>query len=158
MIEDITTRKNAEEEILYLSYHDQLTGLYNRRFYAEELKRIDTERNLPITLVMADVNGLKLTNDAFGHLAGDCLLTKIADTIKKQCRADDIIARIGGDEFILLLPQTDADQAEKLIGRINASISEEKSDPVVCFPFLSAGPQKKRLQRISARFISMRKI
>lgn len=131
MIEDITERRQAEEEIRYLSYYDQLTGLYNRRFYAEELRRLDTARNLPITLVMADVNGLKLTNDAFGHLAGDRLLTRIAGVIRLHSRADDIVARIGGDEFIMLLPQTDSDQAEKLVDRIRAAISEEKSDPVV---------------------------
>lgn len=132
MVEDITDRRKAQEEILYLSYYDQLTGLYNRRFYVEELHRIDTERNLPITLVMADVNGLKMTNDAFGHQAGDKLLQYIADTIKGQCRADDIIARIGGDEFVLLLPKTGQDQAEKLIHRIKAAIAENQSHPVVC--------------------------
>ncbi len=133
MLEDVTDRRKAEEEILYLSYYDQLTGLYNRRFYAEELRRIDTERNLPITLVMADVNGLKLTNDAFGHHTGDKLLKHIANVIKKQCRTDDILARIGGDEFILLLPQTDSDQAEKLVERIKAAIANEDDYyPVAC--------------------------
>lgn len=132
MIEDVTARREAEEEILYLSYYDQLTGLYNRRFYLEELRRIDTERNLPITLVMADVNGLKLTNDAFGHLEGDQLLKHIADTMKKHCRADDIIARIGGDEFIMLLPQTNMEQAEKLVERINVALAGEKCYPVIC--------------------------
>lgn len=132
MLEDVNDRRKAEEEILYLSYYDQLTGLYNRRFYVEELRRIDTERNLPITLVMADVNGLKLTNDAFGHLAGDRLLRYIADKIKKHCRQDDIIARIGGDEFILLLPRTGPEQAEKLIERINTALAEDNCDPVIC--------------------------
>lgn len=148
-ITDVTQRKKAEEEILYLSYYDQLTGLYNRRFYVEELRRIDTERNLPITLVMADVNGLKLTNDAFGHLAGDRLLKYIADTIKKHCRADDIIARIGGDEFIMLLPQTSSDQAEKLVGRINAALSEEKTHPVVCSVSFGWDTKKKSTEDIS---------
>jgi diguanylate cyclase (GGDEF)-like protein/PAS domain S-box-containing protein len=132
MIEDVTDRRKAEQEILYLSYYDQLTGLYNRRFYVEELHRIDVDRNLPITLVMADVNGLKLTNDAFGHQAGDKLLKDIAEIIKSQCRADDIIARIGGDEFVLLLPKTGQDQAERLIGRIKTAIAEDKCQPVVC--------------------------
>ena len=82
---NIEERKRAEQDILHLSYHDQLTGLYNRRFYEEELKRLDTQRNLPITLVMADVNGLKLTNDAFGHLEGDKLLICAANILKKAC-------------------------------------------------------------------------
>lgn len=132
MIEDITSRKKAEEEVLYLSYYDQLTGLYNRRFYEEELKRINTSRNLPITLVLADVNGLKLTNDAFGHSLGDSLLREIAEVFKKECRTEDVIARIGGDEFVLLLPKTDENEAQKIIARINNSISQKQKDNIIC--------------------------
>jgi len=83
---DISLRKKAEKEILYMSYHDQLTNVYNRRFFEIELKRLDTERNLPISVIMADVNGLKLYNDVFGHAAGDQLLIKTAELIKKECR------------------------------------------------------------------------
>ncbi len=128
---DFTEKKDRQEKIAYLSYHDQLTGLYNRRFFEEELKRLDTERNLPITLVMADVNGLKLTNDAFGHLAGDKLLIKVAEIMEKECRTDDIIARIGGDEFMILLPKTEAEKAKKIVGRINASLAQEKVDSII---------------------------
>ncbi len=131
MVEDITSRKKAEEEILYLSYYDQLTGLYNRRFYEEELKRIDTSRNLPITLVLADVNGLKLTNDAFGHTLGDNLLREVAQIFKKECRTEDVIARIGGDEFVFLLPKTDGNETRKIIERINHSISEKQKEHVI---------------------------
>ncbi len=125
---DITQRKKNEESILYLGYHDQLTGLYNRRFYEEELKRLDTKRNLPITLIMSDVNGLKLTNDAFGHQAGDALLQTIAELLKNECRSDEIISRIGGDEFVILLPKTDAATAKKLIQRIGNAINKEASN------------------------------
>lgn len=131
MIEDITSRKKAEEEILYLSYYDQLTGLYNRRFYEEELKRINTNRNLPITLVLADVNGLKLINDAFGHSLGDNLLREIAQVFRKECRAEDIIARIGGDEFVMLLPKTEENEAQKIIERINRSIFKQQRIHVI---------------------------
>ncbi|HYE67214.1 MAG TPA: PAS domain S-box protein, partial [Anaerovoracaceae bacterium] len=154
MIEDVTARREAEEEILYLSYYDQLTGLYNRRFYLEELRRIDTERNLPITLVMADVNGLKLTNDAFGHLEGDQLLKHIADTMKKHCRADDIIARIGGDEFIMLLPQTSMEQAEKLVERINGALAEEKCYPVICSVSFGWATKSEAGEDISKTYIN----
>jgi diguanylate cyclase (GGDEF)-like protein len=121
-ITDITDRKIREEEIIFISYHDKLTGLYNRRYFEEELRRLDTERNLPLTVVMADVNGLKIINDAFGHQAGDSLLQKVAETIKNHCRSDDILARIGGDEFVLLLPKTKAAAAKQLIDRISKQI------------------------------------
>lgn len=127
MLEDeITERTKREEEIRYLSYHDKLTGLYNRRFYEEEIKRIDTKRNIPISIIMGDVNGLKIINDAFGHEKGDELLLKAAFGIKKACRADDIAARWGGDEFVLLLPKTKYEEAEEIINRINKQYLNEK--------------------------------
>ena len=130
-IRDITDKFEKRERIEYLSFHDQLTGLYNRRFYEEELKRLSTDRNLPLTLVIADVNGLKLTNDAFGHAAGDNLLRKLASILKEVCRQDDIVARIGGDEFILLLPRTDAAEAERIIHRISQAILRQKKELVI---------------------------
>lgn len=125
---DITGLKEAEKEIRYLSFHDQLTGLYNRRFYEEELKRLDTIRNLPISLIMVDINGLKLANDAFGHTLGDRLLKKAAETIKTECRSDEIVSRIGGDEFVVILPGTDSFGAEMLAKRIKRTVSAEKVD------------------------------
>lgn len=113
------------EEILYIGYHDLLTGLYNRRFYEEEVRRLDIERNLPMTIVLGDVNGLKLVNDAFGHERGDELLKKAADSFKSACRADDIIARWGGDEFIMLLPKAEKEHAEIIIKRIRETYKKE---------------------------------
>jgi len=126
IVEDISEKKRKEEEILYLSFHDQLTGLYNRRFYEEELRRLDKERNLPISIIMGDVNGLKLINDSFGHGVGDELLIKAAEIISKGCRSDDIISRVGGDEFVILLPQTNEFEAEQMISRIKNLSSYEK--------------------------------
>ena len=131
IVRDMSERKKAEEKIIYLSYHDQLTGLYNRRFYEEELIRLNTERNMPMTLIMADVNGLKLTNDAFGHKAGDILLKKIANILKRECGDNEIITRIGGDEFVILLPRTDEKEAEKIVKRVNVAIGNEKLDNVI---------------------------
>lgn len=115
---NITEQHLYQERIEYLSYHDQLTGLYNRRFFEEELNRLDVEMNLPLCIIMADVNGLKLINDSFGHKIGDLLLVKVAEVLKRACRSDEIISRIGGDEFVILLPRMKPDQAEKLIQRI----------------------------------------
>lgn len=116
--QDITNRKNTESELLYLSFHDHLTGVYNRRFFEEKLKSLDTKQNLPLSIIMSDVNGLKMVNDSFGHDSGDMLLIKAADTIRNACREDDIIARIGGDEFIIILPKTSAEEAVKIANRI----------------------------------------
>lgn len=123
---DISERKEMEQRLEYLSYHDFLTGLYNRRFFEEELKRLDVKRNYPLTIVVADVNGLKLINDSFGHRMGDELLKTVADVIKSACRADDIIARLGGDEFVLLLPKTKAEKTEQILQRIKSLASQEK--------------------------------
>ncbi|BES63929.1 hypothetical protein SANA_03680 [Gottschalkiaceae bacterium SANA] len=114
---DVTQRKKAEQNLVFLSYHDHLTGLYNRRFFEEELKRLDQARNLPLTIVMADVNGLKIVNDSFGHAAGDQLLERVADAMRIGFRADDIIARIGGDEFAMILSKTDMEAANQIINR-----------------------------------------
>lgn len=123
---DITKRKHLELKLDYLSFHDQLTGLYNRRFFEEELKRLDVKENYPLTLVMADVNGLKLINDSFGHKKGDELLKKTAEVIKKGCRSNDIVSRMGGDEFLVLLTCTDSAETEKLVNRIKSLCEKEK--------------------------------
>ena len=127
---DFTEKHERQEEIEYLSFYDQLTGLYNRRFYETELKRLDTERNLPLSLIMGDVNGLKLANDAFGHSLGDRLLQKAAQIMSSQCQADDIIARIGGDEFVILLPNTNSIEAEKTVKHMNEILANTKVDSI----------------------------
>ena len=122
---DIEDRKKVERQLQYLSFHDTLTGLYNRAFYEEELKRLNTQRNLPLSIIMADINDLKLTNDTFGHIEGDKLIKTFASVLRKVMRQDDIIARIGGDEFVMLLPNTDEVDAQHVVDRIYEHVQDE---------------------------------
>jgi diguanylate cyclase (GGDEF)-like protein/PAS domain S-box-containing protein len=121
---DITDRKNRESEILHISFHDKLTGLYNRRFLEEEIIRLDIKRQLPITIVMVDLNSLKVANDTFGHNTGDIIIREAAGLLKKICRSDDILARWGGDEFVILLPKTPIKDAEEIVTRIKKECSK----------------------------------
>lgn len=123
---DSTEKKREQDKILQLSYRDPLTGLYNRRYYEQIKQTVDSEPYYPLTLILGDVNGLKLTNDAFGHDAGDQLLKKVAAVFRKTCREGDIITRLGGDEFILLLPRTDALHAKIIVDRLNEALCVEK--------------------------------
>ncbi|HBQ64568.1 MAG TPA: GGDEF domain-containing protein [Clostridiales bacterium] len=125
VLRDITRDIQRQKEILYLSYHDELTGLYNRRFFEENLKRLDTERQHPLSVIIGDINGLKIFNDVFGHLEGDRLLQTAAGIFRRTCRSEDLIARWGGDEFVILLPLTDPDTAGRICSRIREECSKE---------------------------------
>lgn len=126
---DATQKISEQREIERLSFHDQLTGLHNRRSYLMEILRLSSdEYYYPLALIMLDVNGLKITNDAFGHEAGDALLKKFAVILKKQCREEDVLARIGGDEFVIMMPETDDAAAEIAVEKIHAAVEKEKGD------------------------------
>ncbi len=129
---DVTDKREQRKKIEYMSFHDGLTGLYNRHFFAEEMRRLDTSRNLPISILMGDLNSLKLTNDIFGHSFGDILLTRMAAVMRSVCRADDIIARWGGDEFVLLLPKTNLKEAENIAWRIKEMVSKQQICAIKC--------------------------
>lgn len=122
---DITKEKKQQDRILYLSYNDKLTGLYNRAYFEKQLKRLNLSKKYPISVIIGDLNGLKLTNDLFGHEEGDKLLMSIAAILKSVCRKDDVVARWGGDEFAILLPETGLHHAVEICGRIKNLCSED---------------------------------
>lgn len=148
---DISARKEMEERIRELSYRDSVTGLYNRHYFNEELYRYDTRRQLPLSIIVGDVNGLKLTNDAFGHLKGDELLQKVGAAIKESCRHEDLVARWGGDEFVILLPQTDLQTTSEISERIKERVGKVKGDlltPSISIGFAAKCSEEQKIERI----------
>ena len=131
IVRDITLEKKEQDVILELSYKDHLTGLYNRRYFDETLILMDDASHLPLAIMMIDVNGLKLTNDAFGHGAGDELLRKVAEVLQANCPPEGFVSRVGGDEFVMVCPDTDRQKAEEIGLRIYDDIGKKKLDSIV---------------------------
>lgn len=125
VFKDCSDKNEKRREIEFLSYHDQLTGLYNRRYFEKQLNLLNNKKNLPITIVFGDVNGLKTINDAFGHKYGDILLKQVSQVFKEEFREGHIIARTGGDEFIILLPKTEKSDAKRLVDSVKEKLKEK---------------------------------
>jgi diguanylate cyclase (GGDEF)-like protein/PAS domain S-box-containing protein len=124
---DISERKRSEMKLRYLSTHDILTGIYNRAYFDEELERLKKGRKFPVSIVMADLDRLKETNDQFGHAAGDELLRHTAEVFKGAFRREDVAARIGGDEFAAILPNTDEAALAEAMDRLQQHLDQENA-------------------------------
>lgn len=142
---DVTQEVKKKEAIEYLNSHDSVTNLYNRSYFERAIKDIDQEKNLPISLVMGDVNGLKMTNDIFGHQEGDQILKSIASIMKSSCRSRDIVARWGGDEFVILLKNTSERKALKICEIITKKCAMTNNETVPLS--ISLGSATKQYQQ-----------
>lgn len=145
---DISERKQKEKEILYLSCYDMLTGLQNRRCFEDNRARMDVPGNLPLSVIFADINGLKLTNDVFGHSAGDELIRRSSRILQEVSRPEDLVVRFGGDEFVLLLPKTDGERAEKILGLVRARFADVQAEAIVCSISLGLDTKKHSEQSL----------
>ena len=126
VLRDITTRKNNENKIKYLSFHDYLTDIYNRAFFEEELRRLDVKRRLPMSIVLVDINGLRIINDSFGKEIGDKVLIKLSKILKECFRSEDIIARLAGGTFGAILPSTSMKATLKIVKRIKDTCKKSR--------------------------------
>jgi len=120
--EDITDRKMMEDELKHLATHDSLTGLYNRAFFEEEMRLLSKERKVSIGILVIDIDGLKYINDAFGHQHGDRMLLVFSKVLKRIFRPSDVVARIGGDEFGVLIRDVDEFKIWSIAERLRSNL------------------------------------
>ncbi|MCK9286099.1 MAG: diguanylate cyclase [Sphaerochaetaceae bacterium] len=145
---DITERKQREREINYLMCHDTLTGLHNRSCFEQHYRELDIQENLPLSIIFADINGLKMVNDIFGHASGDRLIKTSADILEHASRERDLIARIGGDEFVVLMPKTDKAMARDIVDQIQMEVSEARIEAMKCSISIGIGTKEHPDQSI----------
>lgn len=157
IIFDVTSREEATKQIEYLAYHDYLTNIYNRRYFEEEFKRCNNKRNFPLGVIMGDVDGLKKVNDTFGHLEGDKLLIKATTRIKQCLSSEHTFARIGGDEFAIIVKNTNEEKIKLLVNMIEHHVNDrngkdenEKNQISVSFGY---GIQRKENYSLDAVMI-----
>ena len=127
VLHDISHRVELEERLKELSIQDGLTGLYNRRFFDDELARLERSRRQPVSLIMVDVDFLKQVNDQYGHSVGDDLLLRAANVLRSSFRAEDLIVRVGGDEFAVILPRIGATDSARVLDRLRATIASHNA-------------------------------
>ncbi|HJV44576.1 MAG TPA: diguanylate cyclase [Bacillota bacterium] len=130
ILTDVTERVASEARVSFLSYHDSLTCLYNRAYVQKVIPEVMCPENFPISLIVGDMNGLKLVNDVFGHEQGDQLIVNTAKVLQSSCRAQDILVRWGGDEFVLILPKTDVNTCQEIMNSIKQKCTTCETDPI----------------------------
>jgi diguanylate cyclase (GGDEF) domain len=130
ILTDITERRKAEDQVMFLSYHDKLTSLFNRAYVESIVPQLQIESNLPLSIIMADLNALKLVNDVFGHEYGDKLIVNAAKVFLNCCRKSDVIARWGGDEFVIILLGANQEVCERICNNIKTMFSSLPADPI----------------------------
>jgi diguanylate cyclase (GGDEF)-like protein len=118
----VATHLYRHKQLAQHAFRDSLTGLYNRAFFEQELPRLDQPKHWPLSVLVGDLNGLKLTNDIFGHLVGDELLIAVSQAFREVCRPEDRVFRWGGDEFIVLLPATGQEAADEIRQRLQQAL------------------------------------
>jgi diguanylate cyclase (GGDEF)-like protein/PAS domain S-box-containing protein len=123
---DITTRRESEERLRFISFHDALTGVYNRAYFEEELRRLDGRHEGAVAIAIADVDGMKLANDTWGHIKGDELLIRAAAVLCRSVRNEDVVARIGGDEFAVILRNADETSVKQIFDRLQQILNEQE--------------------------------
>ncbi|MPM04523.1 hypothetical protein SDC9_50801 [bioreactor metagenome] len=143
---NITERKRREAEILYIGEHDVMTGLYNRAYFERYIREMDTRESLPITVVMCDLNALNLVNDSFGHDKGDDLIRGAAHILGACSRDKDVVARIGGDEFFVVMPNTTEEEAKQVLECVESTYASasQQPDSILRYSSLAMGTATKR--------------
>jgi diguanylate cyclase (GGDEF)-like protein len=149
LINEDIDKKEILAKLKYKDYHDELTGLYNRKYFELVNKRLDNELQLPLSVVIGDVNNMKLINSSFGYDKGDEVLKRIAQILRSSCRKEDIICRIGGDEFALILPKTREDDAAKICSRIKEKCRSQDSKLLKYEISLGIAAKTKKTQDIT---------
>jgi diguanylate cyclase (GGDEF)-like protein len=130
ILTDLTENRKAQDQVLYLSYHDALTSLYNRTYVDSITHQLQSSVSMPLSIIMVDMNGLKLTNDVFGHEFGDRMLVNLSGILQSCCRKSDFVVRWGGDEFLVIMPNADSSVCRKVCNRIIESCSTASEDPI----------------------------
>ncbi len=147
-VRDITPDRRRMEHLRHMMFLDRLTGLYSRAFAEVEIGRLNTERQLPLSLIIGDINGLKLFNDSLGYDRGDEVLQKIASIMERCCREEDIVSRWGGDEYVIVLPRTAEQEARRICRRIEVSVAETLVEGMSVSVALACGMKSKADQDI----------